>query len=237
MKHRPYFFYVLLALSMTMLTRCDSHKDANANNIEDANNKIAPAFTLISEYPHDTASFTEGLVFNGNTLFESTGSPDEISYTTSVFGPVDLSTGKIAAKQTLDKKYFGEGISFLGSKLYYLTYESQTGFIYDTTNFAKSGEFHFDNKEGWGLTTDGTNLIMSDGSNSLTFMQPPAMKVSKKLFVQQAGKPVNFLNELEYVKGFIYANIYGTNVVAKIDPANGEVISMIDLSSLANNSK
>ena len=194
-------------------------------------------YEVISKIPHDKNSFTEGLFFHNGQLFESTGSPDELPDSRSVFGILDQKTGQIQVKATLDKKYFGEGIVLVNDKIYQLTYKDQLGFIYDAKNFKKLGEFKFKSQEGWGMTTDGTSIIMSDGTNILTYLDPSTLKETKTLTVTNGGYPEDDLNELEYIEGFIYANIWTKNYVAKIDPANGKTVGIIDFSALKYEAK
>ena len=195
-------------------------------------------YAVINYFNHDTTLFTEGLLFHNGKLFESTGSPKELSQTKSVIGITDLTTGKFDTKIELDKsKYFGEGIVFFKNKLYQLTYQNQIGFIYDEKTFKKTGEFKYSNTEGWGMTTDGTSLIMSDGTNKLTYLDPEKLKPLKILEVTEQGYLIDKLNELEFIKGFLYANIWTTNMIVKIDPASGHVVGKMDMSSLANEAK
>lgn len=195
-------------------------------------------YSEINAYPHDTSSFTEGLLFHNGDLFESTGATADLPQTRSLFGKVDLATGQIEVKAELDKaKYFGEGITFLEGKVFQLTYKTKVGFIYDATSFKKIGEFNIPSKEGWGLTTDGTNLIMSDGTNVLTYLDPKTLKVIKTIPVSENGYVKNDLNELEFIEGFIYANIWNTNDIVKIDPADGNIIAKLDLTTLVNKAR
>lgn len=191
-------------------------------------------YSVQKDYPHDTSSFTEGLFVYKGDIFESTGSPEELPQTKSLFGIVDTISGKIDVKVEIDKrKYFGEGIAILKDKIYQITYKSNTGFIYSENNYDLIGEFKFPNKEGWGLTTNGTSLIMSDGTSNLSFFKPQNFVLEKTLKVFDSTGEVENLNELEYISGFIYANIYFTNKIFKIDPNSGEVVGQIDLASLA----
>jgi glutamine cyclotransferase len=195
-------------------------------------------FKVIRTYPHDTGSFTEGFLFHDNQLFESTGSPEEFPETRSVIGIVDMTTGKINIKAELDRKTcFGEGIVILKDKLYQLTYKNQTGFIYDLKTYKRTGSFKYLNKEGWGLTTDGRNIIMSDGTNTITYLDPDSLKVLKRLEITFNGSSALYMNELEYINGYLYANVWTTNNIAKIDPLNGKIIGIIDLSSLYREAK
>ena len=195
-------------------------------------------YAVINSYPHDTTSFTEGLLIYKGQLFESTGSPENMPQTKSLFGTFDTITGKINKKVELDRnKYFGEGITFLNDKVYQLTYQTKIGFIYDAKTFNKLGEFNYPGKEGWGMTTDSTYLIMSDGTGFLYFVDPSGFKTVKTVQVENEKGPVIKINELEYINNFIYANVYETNSILKIDPVSGKIIGLLDLTSLANEAR
>jgi glutaminyl-peptide cyclotransferase len=195
-------------------------------------------YAYCKSYPHDTTSFTEGFLIHGGELYESTGATGDLPQTRSLFGTVDLMTGKINRKVELDReKYFGEGIAFLNGKVFQLTYKTKVGFIYDGTTFEKTSEFTFPSKEGWGMTTDGKSLIMSDGTNTITFLDPNTLQVIKTIAVSENGYVKEHLNELEYIKGYIYANIWATNTIVKIDPENGAVVGALNLTSLADEVK
>lgn len=226
-----------------LLTGCEEEKPKNVVpppvDVQVETPKVPEIkFTVESQYPHDVTSFTEGLHFHEGKLYESTGSPDNVPQARSIFGPVDLKTGKIDVKAELDKAiYFGEGTVFLNGKVYQLTYKNQTCFIYDGKTFQNIGKFTYTNREGWGLTTDGKSLIMSDGTSYLYFLDPVSFAVTKTLDVAENGKVIEYLNELEYIKGYIYANIWMTSTVVKIDPTTGDVVGKMDLSSLLMESK
>lgn len=195
-------------------------------------------FSVEKQYPHDITSFTEGFLFHEGKLFESTGATDNLPQTRSLFGIVDLKTGKIDVKAELDRNiYFGEGIVFLNNKIFQLTYKNQIAFVYDGKTYKNIGKFNYTNREGWGLTTDGKSLIMSDGTSYLTFLNPESFAVEKVLDVAENDYVLENLNELEYINGFIYANIWTTNTIVKIDPATGDVVGKMDLSSLSLESK
>jgi glutamine cyclotransferase len=190
-------------------------------------------YSVLNTLPHDPSSFTEGFLFHNNQLFESTGATAELPQTKSLFGIVDVKTGKIDTKAELDKTvYFGEGIVVLKNKIYQVTYKNQVGFIYDATTYKKIGQFNYANKEGWGLTTDGISIIMSDGSNVLTYFNPKGMTVTKTLSVSNNGYAEDYLNELEYINGFIYANVWLKNYLVKINPTDGKIVGIIDLSAI-----
>ena len=204
------------------------------NEVKPIESSIAEIpYSVLNTYPHDPASFTEGLLVHDNRLYESTGATPELPQTKSLFGIVDLSTGKIDTKVELDKTiYFGEGIVILKNKIYQVTYKNQVGFIYDANTYKKIGQFNYANKEGWGLTTDGTSIIMSDGTNNLTYFNPDGMMVTKTISVSNNGYAEDYLNELEYINGFIYANVWQKNFLVKINPVDGKVVGIIDLSAI-----
>jgi glutamine cyclotransferase len=219
---------------VSLFYSCDSNSGSNgiSENIPLLN------FTYLKSYPHDINSFTEGLLIHNGELYESTGATKELPQTKSLFGIVDLTTGKINIKVELDRnKYFGEGITFLNDKFYQLTYRSKIGFVYDTITFVKINEFTLPGNEGWGLTTDGTYLIMSDGTYQLTYLDPNSFKTIKKITVTENGSVKEHLNELEYINGFIFANVWTTNTIVKIDPKDGKIVGQLDLSSFANEAK
>lgn len=194
-------------------------------------------YAHVADYPHDQQAFTEGLLFHEGKLYESTGASN-VQGTRSLFGEVDLTTGKIATKVELDPEtYFGEGITFLNGLVYQLTYTSRKGFVYDAKTFEQIGEFTIPSKEGWGMTTDGKSLIMSDGTNELTYLDPETLQVSRKIKVKEGYYARDLLNELEYVDGHIYANVFTTNEIVKIDPENGSIVAKLDLSAYANDAR
>lgn len=192
------------------------------------------SYYVTNNFPHDTTLFIEGFLFYQGKLFESTGSPLDMTSTRSLIGIQDLKTGKLDIKVELDRsKYFGEGIVILKNKLYQLSYKNQLGFVYDASTFKKLAEFKYANAEGWGLTTDSVSLIMSDGTDKLTFLDPEKLSPVKTISVTENGLPLDKLNELEFIKGFIYANVWGTNDIVKIDPATAKVVGKLDFNALA----
>jgi glutamine cyclotransferase len=195
-------------------------------------------FRVMAFIPHDTSLFTEGLLIHNGKLLESTGSPDDLPSTRSMIGVSDLQTGRYEMKIELDRsRYFGEGIAALNDRLYQLTYKNKTAFVYNASTFRLVDSFTYENTEGWGLTTDGKDLIMSDGSARLSFMDPATGKPLRNLQVTESGVSVQYLNELEYIEGYIYANVWTTNYIVKIDPSDGKVIAKIDLNMLAYDAK
>ena len=220
MLYKKKFPYVLVII-LFVLNACNN----NTKDAETITESTTPLinYSVVQTLAHDTSLFTEGLLIHDGKLYESTGSPDGLPQQRSLVVIDDLSTGTFQNKIELDKtKYFGEGIVFLKGKLFQLTYKTQVGFIYDEKSFKQIGKFNFRNTEGWGLTTNGTDLIMSDGTDTLTFLKPDDQTLIKILKVTENGTPLIHLNELEYIRGFIYANIWMTNYIVKIDPANGK---------------
>jgi glutamine cyclotransferase len=223
----------LLIIVLFLLSACNTDRKDKTSPQASADAPPAINYGVVATYPHDTNSFTEGLLMHQGTLYESTGSPLEMPNTRSLAGVLNLQTGKIDPKVEIDRNLFGEGITFLNHKLYQLTYREKKGYIYDATTFSKTGEFTLTTPEGWGLTTDGVHLIMSDGTDKLTYLDSATLKPVKTIHVRDNTGPVRNVNELEYIHGFIYANLYTTNYILKIDPATGTIAGRIDLTSLA----
>ncbi len=225
---------ILLTIPFYLLFSCsENHGGKKENFLVPVNSSAFINYSVTNTFPHDTSLFTEGFLFHNGQLFESTGSPDDLPQTRSMIGITDLATGRFDKKIEIDRsKYFGEGIVFLKNKLYQLTYTNQVGFIYDANSFKMTGKFTYKNIQGWSLTTDGINLIMSDGTDVITFLDPEKFNPVKIITVTENKIPRDNLNELEYIKGFIYANIWQNNTILKIDPATGNVVGKIDLGSL-----
>ncbi len=194
-------------------------------------------YAVINSFPHDTTLFTEGLLFHNGQLFESTGSPEELPRTKSLIIKNDLATGKFDKEVEINKtKYFGEGIFFFNNKLYELTYKNHVCFVYDANTFKLLDSVHYTNNEGWSLTCN-KQMIRSDGTDTLTYINPQNFKKVKTLEVTDNGTPLNNLNELEYINGFIYADVWKTNFIVKIDTTNGNVVGKLDLTSLVNDAQ
>jgi glutamine cyclotransferase len=183
-------------------------------------------YVIIKKYPHHTTSYTEGLVMSGDYLYEDTG-----LFTRSALMKLNLETGDIMKEKVLDSRYFGEGVTVLGDEVFQLTYLSNTGFVYDKDSLALKREFRYP-AQGWGLTNDGRHLIMSDGSSALIFLYPATMKVKHYIIVSDSIGRVGFLNELEYLDGSVYANVWQTNYIAKISAKSGKITGWIDLTGL-----
>jgi glutaminyl-peptide cyclotransferase len=232
------FIFSLFALIVGISGCSDNRKAGKPSRLDSSGQIQVIKYSIVKSYPHDRGAYTEGLLFHDNQLFESTGSPENYPGTRSIFGIVDLNTGNIDVKGELDRnKYFGEGIVFFNDRLIQLTYQTQTGFIYDAKTFKQTGTFTYENKEGWGLTSDGKSIIMSDGTSTITYLDPATLKPVKKLEATFNGSPALYINELEYINGNIYANIWTTSNIARIDPADGRITGIIDLSQLLAEAK
>lgn len=183
-------------------------------------------YRVVHVYPHARDAFTEGLFYQDGYLYESTGQQGA-----SQIRKVDLASGKILQRQRLPAAYFGEGIVAWQDRLIQLTWRSGTGFIYDLARFQQQGRFHYPG-QGWALTTDGKQLIMSDGSAQLRLLDPATLQETSRLKVSLNGQPLSQLNELEWVQGKIYANVWLSSQIVQIDPHDGHVSGVIDLAGL-----
>lgn len=192
----------------------------------DSPSVINYTYRIINTYPHDPDAFTQGLVYHDGFLYESTG-----LYGSSSLRKVDLFTGLVTQKTALAAGYFGEGLALWQNSLIQLTWRSHTGFVYDKASCAIKQSFNYDT-EGWGLTNDGSRLIMSDGTATLYFLDPATWAVTGSIEANDGDKPVDRLNELEYVNGKICANIWLTDKIVLIDPSDGRVTGWIDLTGL-----
>ncbi|MGH2559683.1 MAG: glutaminyl-peptide cyclotransferase [Thermomicrobiales bacterium] len=189
---------------------------------------IAPVsgFRVVEEYPHDPDAYTQGLVYVDGDLYEGTGLEGE-----STLRRVDLESGKVLQSHELGPDLFGEGIAVVDDRIYQLTWLTRTCFVYDRETFELLAIFDYPT-EGWGLTTDGERLIMSDGTSRLVFRDPETFEAIDHVDVRDSDIPVPRLNELEYVDGEVWANVYRTDFVVRIDPASGKVIGWIDFTGL-----
>jgi glutamine cyclotransferase len=183
-------------------------------------------YKVINAYPHDKEAFTQGLICEGGYLYEGTG-----QYGSSTLRKEELETGKVLQIYKLPPQFFGEGITIYKNSIIQLTWRSQIGFVYNKKSFSLIGEFHY-STEGWGLTHDGKRLIMSDGTATLYFLDPETFKKIGHILVRGAHGPISNLNELEYIRGEIYANVWQKNRIARISPQTGMVIGWIDLGGL-----
>lgn len=183
-------------------------------------------YEVVATYPHDEEAFLQGLIWQDGGFYESTG-----QYGKSSLRRVEFPSGKVVKKVDLASDLFGEGLALVGDRLIQLTWTSNRGLVYDRESLKLVGEFSY-KSEGWGLTYDGTNLIMSDGSSTLTFLDPQTFKPVRQLPVRLDGKPVYNLNELEFIEGEIWANVWQTDNILQIDPATGQVVSLLDLEGI-----
>ncbi len=240
-------FILFIILQLLLVTSCNSSKQqeplpevktkpAAAKTAEIKNENPAdqsfPAGNLSikisSMIDHDNNAYTQGLIFHDGRLYESTG-----QYGESTLRRINPKTGEIEKKVKIEDKYFSEGIVLLNGKIYMLTWIARLGFIFDLNTLEKSGEFTYSG-EGWGITTEGKYLIISDGSNVLKYLDPQTFREVKRVRVFFNGSPLNYINELEYINGEIHANLYGSDQIARIDPESGYVLGFIDLSPLKN---
>jgi len=190
------------------------------------NAEIVDGYRVVNAYPHDSAAYTQGLIYADGFLFESTGLKGQ-----STIRKVDLETGRIIQKHSLDQTYFAEGLTKWEDKLVQLTWQSNVAFIYDRASFEMQTTYNYPG-EGWGLTHDQQGLIMSDGTESLRFIEANTFRETRRLVVTDGGVPVKGLNELEYVRGEVFANVRHTDRIARISPQSGRVKGWIDLKGL-----
>ena len=209
-------FAVLLAACLTIF----------ALYRRDSGTSGAWTYELVNTFDHDPNAFTQGLVFEDGFLYEGTGLNGQ-----SELRKVDLETGEVLQSRKLPDQYFGEGITIFGERIFQLTYRSKTGFVYDKETFELLQEFTYPT-EGWGLTHDGENIIMSDGTPMLYFLDPNSLKRVSKVIVLEEQKEIWWINELEYVEGQIFANIWPDDRIARIDPNTGRVLGWIDCTGL-----
>lgn len=247
-KTEPYFCCLLICMIkkifavfiVTMSVACNNATEGKSvvNSTTGDDSPAIINYSVVNAFAHDTTSFTEGFLVHDGLLYESTGHTPDFPSSRSLFGIVDLKTGKIQTKVEIDKnKYFGEGIVFLNGKVYQLTYKTKIGFVYDAKTFKKVGEFTFPSEEGWGMTTNGISLIMSDGTSNISYLDPNNFKLIKVLGVTDNNGPVASINELELINGYLYANKYQTNYILKIDTASGKVVGKLDFTTLDSEAK
>jgi len=227
-------FVARAGLMLTIVALCACGKGLNSGSVPlspvaSGNGSEPPvrySYEVINTWPHDPAAFTQGLVFRNGEFMESTGLNGR-----STLRDVDLQSGRVLKKKSLSAEFFGEGLAMIGEKAFQLTWKGGKGFIYDAATFESLGEFSYDG-EGWGLTTDGKLLVLSDGTNRIRFIDPVSFVVVRTIDVSVSGKPLEHLNELEWIKGEIFANVWRTDTVVRIDPATGIVRGIIDFSHL-----
>src|SRR5882724_1644323 len=218
---------LMLVFSLTGFA-CQSGTVATLPGDKTPGNERVPiyGYEVVHVWPHDPDAFTQGVVFHDGKLLESTGEVGRSS-----LRRVELETGKVLQKVDVPEPYFAEGITLLKGRIYQLTWQHQLGFSYDAWTLDKIGQFNYQG-EGWGLTTDGQSLILGDGTNRLRFLDPDNFQVRKTIAVLDGSTPVYEINELEYVQGEIYANIWHADRIARIDPQSGKVVGWINLAGL-----
>ena len=217
-----------LALALACAALAPVTHAAPANAAASTSTKAIPVYgyQVVHAYPHDINAFTEGLFFLNGYLYESTGLDGHSSVR-----KVKLETGQVVQRATLPPEMFGEGIAPWNGHLIGLTWKAQTGYVLDLASFDTKGQFGYPG-EGWGLTHDDTALVMSDGTPDIRFLNPQTLIETHRIHVTAQGKPVDQLNELEWVEGEIYANVWQTDRIARIDPQSGNVVGWIDLKGL-----
>jgi len=203
-----------------------SSSPATANSNSSTADVPTYTYEVVNSYPHARDAYTQGLIFQDGILWESTGERGRSS-----LRKVDLKTGKVLKKVDVPLEFFAEGMTVLDGKVYQLTWQEHKGFIYDAETLKKLGEFSYQG-EGWGLTHDGESLIMSDGTNQLRFLHPNTLQVKRTISVFDKGEPLAQLNELEFIKGEIWANIWQTDKIVQLDPQTGKILGWIDLTGL-----
>lgn len=211
--------------------KTDSLENTRSQSIKALTNIEAKIYDyqVVKNYPHLRTSYTQGLEWHNGYLYEGTGLEKE-----SHLYKINLQTGTPLQTYKMPDEYFGEGITILNDKIYQLTYHSQKGFVYNLSDFALIDSFQYVSKEGWGLTNDGTNLIMSDGTHVLTWINPEDFSVVKKVQVANNRDVIGYLNELEYIDGKIYANIYTTEVIVEIEAETGKLLAEINCKGILN---
>lgn len=210
--------HVLAALCGSIVLACTAN--------EGTGDEFEMLAEVVASYPHDERAFTQGLTIYEGRLFEGTG-----QYGESTLREVQLETGDVLRLTRLSRMYFGEGIAVMGDRIFQLTWKRGIGAVYDLNTFEVSATFRYEG-EGWGLTHDGTNLILSDGTSVIRFLDPVDFRVVRQIDVKGPNGPVSRLNELEFVRGEIWANVWYEDFIVRIDPNTGEVTGMVDLSAV-----
>ena len=189
---------------------------------------IEYGYRILNTYPHNINAFTQGLIYHEGYLYEGTGKNG-----LSSLSKINLENGEVLMTKRLNRRYFGEGIEVVDNKIYQLTWQSNMVFVWDKINFEQLGT-HYNPTEGWGLAYDGKQLILSDGTSSLRFLDPESFSIQRQVMVTFNGNPLSNINELEYINGEIWANIWQTNIIVRINPDTGVVTSFVDLTGLSD---
>ena len=231
------FIFILTFIFLALACNGSSSNTSKPNNnVANANKTVTTVpqytFDIVKTYPHDPKAFTQGLVFYNGLFYEGTGGYRQSDEFSSSLRKVEIESGKVLQKFDLSANYFGEGITIFNGKIYQITWKEQTAFVYDVHDFKLLKEFKYSG-EGWGITHNGTNLIMSDGTHVIRFINPETFETIRTITVlDEKGKPVMELNELEFIKGEIWANIWEKGEIIRIDPASGKIVGKIDLEKL-----
>jgi len=225
-KTRPMARLLLLVLLAAALTAGSASADKVDIDSFTSSSIKTYSYRIINSYPHDPNAFTQGLEYDDGLLYEGTG-----GYGQSSLRRVDIQTGRVVDIVHLEDEFFAEGIAIWKDRIIQLTWRSYQGFVWDKENLTQTGSFSY-RKEGWGITSDATRLIMSDGSDALYFLDPSDYSLQGSIRVTADGEPVKGLNELEYINGMIYANLWPSTWIAIISPDTGEVTGRIDLSGI-----
>ncbi|KAI5072002.1 hypothetical protein GOP47_0012108 [Adiantum capillus-veneris] len=222
-------FALLVIFAFLVSSRHVLHPKQDAQTAK--NDYRVYTFDVVNEYDHDSFAFTQGLVYAGNdTLYESTG-----MYRSSSVRKVHVQSGKVLQLHQMEDKYFGEGLTLLDHRLFQVAWRITSGFIYDTDTLSRLGSFRHPMKDGWGLATDGKVIFGSDGTSTIYVMQPSTFKEEKRFLVKDQNKEITQLNELEYVDGELWANVWMTDCIVRISPLNGQVLGWILLHELKSN--
>jgi glutamine cyclotransferase len=219
---RGFFIGLTLAFILAIALACPNSSTA----ILQADSVPVYSYEVLNSWPHDAEAYTQGLVFHDGALFESTGLRGSSS-----LRRVELKTGKVKKKVEVSRAYFAEGMTIFQDKIFQLTWQEQKGFVYDLKKFKQEGEFTYEG-QGWGLTHDNHSLILSDGTNRIRFLDPVTFQVQRTISVYDNGQALTELNELEYIKGEIYANIWKSDRIVRLDPNTGKINAWIDMTGL-----
>jgi glutamine cyclotransferase len=221
------FVLCILGLSV-LLAVASGFSCSNSSESPVPSNSDATIYTynVVNTYPHDRTAFTQGLVFEDDVLYEGTG-----QYGHSTLRRVELETGDILQIRELSDEFFGEGITIYGNEVIQITWQNNVGFVYDKNSFELLQQFNY-TTEGWGITHDGTRLIMSDGTSTLRFLDPQTFEEIGQIEVYDNDTPIARLNELEYIQGEIYANVWREDWIVRIEPDTGQVVGWVDLRGL-----
>ena len=223
------FVKFAFVIGLLFMAACDASQ-ANSSGIQQQSSVPFRVqnfgYEIVNTYPHDSAAFTQGLVYHQGVLYESTGLNDKSS-----LRQVELETGRVMKRVNVPSVHFAEGLTLFNNRLYQLTWQTQTTFVYDLDSFAQLRTFSYSG-EGWGLAHNGQSLIMSNGSNQIRFLDPETFQVQRTISVTENDRAVSMLNELEFIKGEIFANIWLTDRIARIDPASGKITGWINLAGL-----